>query len=66
MKTALLAAIVLCCVSACANGGGISGNEGGSAPLNEAESIQYQKALLKCYKTGGTRIVKIEGYLRCF
>lgn len=55
---------------ACAGGGGgggsVDGNDGGSAPVNAEETVRYKKALLKCYKTGGNRIVKIEGTLRCY
>jgi hypothetical protein len=35
-------------------------------PLNEQEEIDFKKALLRCYKTGGTRIVKIAGDLKCY
>ena len=54
--------------SACSSLGGLSvdGNEGGSIPVNEQEKIEYQKAIIRCNKTGGSRIVKIEGQLRCF
>ena len=54
----------------CAGGGGsgshLSGNKGGSSPINAQEEVQYKKALLKCYKTGGNRVVKIQGKLRCY
>ena len=55
-------------LSSCASGGGgsLGANEGGSQPINDKETKEYKKSLLKCYKTGGTRIVKIEGRLRCF
>ena len=43
-----------------------SGNEGGSLPLNEQEEVEYKKSLLRCYKTGGTRIVKVAGELKCY
>jgi hypothetical protein len=50
-----------------ANGvGGIRGNEGGSEPINSAEIPAYQKAVNRCHQTGGTRVVKIDGNLRCF
>ena len=45
---------------------GIHGGGESSAPINPAEDRAYKKALLKCYKTGGSRIVKIEGKLRCY
>ena len=44
----------------------VAGNEGGSQPLNEKEANEYKRAVHKCYKTGGTRVVKIQGKLRCF
>jgi hypothetical protein len=44
----------------------VPGNDEGSEPLNEKEAMEYKKAILRCYKTGGTRVVKIEGNLRCF
>ena len=47
-------------------GHGISDNDSGSTPLNEQESLEYKKALVRCYKTGGSRIVKIMGELRCY
>ncbi|MGE0173685.1 MAG: hypothetical protein AB7T49_12890 [Oligoflexales bacterium] len=47
-------------------GGTVTGNDSGSQPINESEKYRYQSALLKCYKTGGSRIVKIEGSLRCY
>lgn len=50
----------------CASGGAIKANAGGSEPLNEEEKVEYQQELVRCHKTGGTRIVKIEGHLRCF
>ncbi|MBP9706625.1 MAG: hypothetical protein KBD78_03215 [Oligoflexales bacterium] len=52
----------------CAGGGGgsVIGNQGGSEPINQDEAVNYQKAINRCYKTGGSRIVKIEGRLRCF
>ena len=46
--------------------GSVPGNENGSAPLNDDEITAYKKASLRCRKTGGTRVVKIEGILRCF
>ena len=55
------------CTSCVGEGyGNLSGNDGGSAPINDFENRAYKKALLKCYKTGGNRIVKIEGKLRCY
>ena len=63
----IIAFLSLSFLSACAAGmGGISGNENGSEPINEQEVLAYQKAVTRCYKTGGSRIVKIDGKLRCF
>ncbi len=45
---------------------GVVGNEGGSDPINEQEVASYKRAVLRCYKTGGTRVVKISGVLRCY
>lgn len=45
---------------------GVKGNEAGSDPINETEKLEYQKAIVRCYKTGGTRVVKIMGELRCY
>ena len=57
-------------LSACASGGmggtDVSGNAGGSTPYNEREAIEYKGAILRCHKTGGSRVVQIEGQLRCF
>jgi len=59
--------ISLAYLIACEHDGGPQvGNDGGSPPISEAESKLYQRAILKCYKTGGSRVVKIEGELRCF
>lgn len=69
-KAITMATLVV--VSACASGsgGGISsdllGNENGSTPINENESQEYKKAIVRCYKTGGNRVVKIMGTLRCY
>jgi len=45
---------------------GVLGNELGSQPVNEQEASEYNRAVLRCYRTGGSRVVKIEGRLRCF
>ncbi|NRA63608.1 MAG: hypothetical protein HRU19_03950 [Pseudobacteriovorax sp.] len=57
---------LLLCVGlfACQSGGGADGMS--SSPINAKEETRYKQALLKCYKTGGSRIVKIEGKLRCY
>jgi len=57
-------------LSACASGGmggsDLSGNAGGSSPYNERETVEYKSAILRCHKSGGSRVVQIEGQLRCF
>ncbi len=62
--------LLLLSVSACSTGGGggggVSGNENGSEPINGSESLEYKKAVVRCYKTGGTRVVKIMGQLKCY
>ena len=57
-----LLGLLLIFVSAC-NG---MMNEGSSEPINENEKLQYQQEILRCYKTGGTRVVKIRGVLHCY
>lgn len=37
-----------------------------SVPVNKHEETQYKQALIRCHKTGGSRIVKINGELRCY
>ena len=44
----------------------VIGNEGGSEPINNKETYDYQNAINRCHKTGGTRVVKIMGELRCY
>ena len=49
--------------------GGASGelqNEGGSNPVNESELKDYKRAVLRCNKMGGTRVVKVRGKLLCY
>ena len=41
-------------------------NDNGSQPINKQEEAEYKRAILKCYKTGGTRVVKVTGKLRCY
>ena len=75
MKAFFSLTILLMIMLSCAGGGGFAssgeggsmeGNDGGSTPVNAKEEVEYTKTLLKCYKTGGHRIVKIEGQLRCY
>jgi hypothetical protein len=44
----------------------VAGNEEGSLPANENEQRDYMKAVRRCHKMGGSRVVKIQGELRCF
>lgn len=44
----------------------VNGNESGSEPINSKETYEYQNAINRCHKTGGTRVVKVMGELRCF
>lgn len=72
----LLSAIIVAVflgLAGCAGGGGgegdsggTTGNTDGSSPINADEEIEYRKALTRCYKTGGSRIVKINNYLHCY
>jgi hypothetical protein len=39
---------------------------GNSTPINGTEANLYKQAIIRCHKTGGTRVVKINGQLRCF
>jgi hypothetical protein len=61
----MLVLSVLAC-STGGGGGGVSGNENGSEPVNGQEALEYKKAVVRCYKTGGTRVVKIMGQLKCY
>jgi len=66
---AMLAMLSVTVVAGCATSGGhndVHGNDNGSAPINENEAIEYQKAINRCTRTGGTRVVKIKGELRCY
>ena len=63
----ILCLFVILGTSACAHqGSSIAGNDQGSKPVNDNETIQYKRAILKCYKTGGSRVVKIQGKLKCY
>lgn len=65
----LLAIILLgICATSCATGGAsaVRGNENGSTPVNEKEAYEYQHAINRCHRTGGTRVVKVMGELRCY
>ena len=65
MKRILSAFVLLALAAGCATSG-VPGNENGSAPLNGKEEQEYKKAIVRCYKTGGTRVVKVMGQLRCY
>lgn len=78
MARLLVTFIFGCFLFSCASGGGRGGSRSGdnsgsihrggesSKPINHKEAQAYKRALLKCYKTGGSRIVKIEGMLKCY
>jgi hypothetical protein len=72
MRTLAFGHMILFCLalSGCQTGGGggssTEGNEGGSEAINPTEERAYKRAILKCYKTGGSRVVKIEGQLMCY
>jgi hypothetical protein len=72
MRTLVFGPMLILCLAlgACQSGGGgsegVSGNDGGSDPINPTEERAYKRAILKCYKTGGSRVVKIEGQLMCY
>lgn len=53
-------------VSSCQSSGHVAGNENGSQPINEHEGYDMQKAVNRCHRTGGSRVVKIKGELKCF
>ena len=57
---------VCACAGGGSTGGGVYGLKEGSKPINRGEELKYKKALIRCHKTGGSRIVKIKGTLRCF
>ena len=68
-KQWLLGAVMASSLTACATGfgaGKVAGNEKGSAPVNEQEALDYKKAITRCYKSGGNRIVKVMGELKCY
>jgi hypothetical protein len=62
----LCLALVFIALSGCSTSGTVAGNEAGSSPINPAEELEYKKAITRCYKTGGSRVVKIMGELRCY
>jgi hypothetical protein len=71
MRTLVFGPMMILCLAlgACQSSGGadgVSGNDGGSEPINPTEERAYKRAILKCYKTGGSRVVKIEGQLMCY
>ena len=68
MKRVLAFSLIMSALlfTACQTTSGVRGNETGSSPVNDDENIEYHKAIVRCNKTGGTRVVKIEGVLRCF
>jgi hypothetical protein len=65
LRSIIIACLLMSIFAGCATTG-LTGNDEGSMAINAAEGKEYQKAINRCYKTGGTRVVKIEGRLRCF
>ena len=65
---ASLQLVVMLSLTACAGGAssGTSANSAGSNPINPNEEREYKRAINKCYKTGGSRVVKVEGRLMCY
>jgi hypothetical protein len=58
---------LLFCLGCAATGISKKENKGaGSDPVNHKEAILQKQALIRCHKTGGTRIIKINNVLRCF
>ena len=37
-----------------------------SEPISKSEETAYARAMHRCVKTGGSRVVKVSGNLRCF
>ena len=70
MKVVLASMLLLAMASlnSCQTGGlgVVQGNEGGSQPISEQEAFDMQKAVNRCQRSGGTRVVKIRGQLRCY
>ena len=60
----LIALLLAITAAACQTS--VAGNENGSDPINNAEANEYKKAVVRCYKMGGTRVVKIMDQLRCY
>lgn len=50
-------------LAACSSG---SLRKGSSEPINDKEALLYHQELIRCNKTGGTRVVKIKGKIHCF
>lgn len=53
-------------IGSCSHGKFNFSNEGGTTPKDAHEEKQYKRLLYKCYKMGGSRIVKIQNELRCY
>lgn len=64
--TLLLFSLTVSCAGGGSGGSNSMSNDGGSSPINDVEAVEYKKALTRCYKTGGSRIVKINNYLHCY
>lgn len=63
---ALLFVLTSCQTGGDGGGTSVSGNDKGSPPQNSEEASEYQRAVNRCHRTGGTRVVKIMGELKCY
>lgn len=61
--------LLLCfvnCILACSGGEHSEKLGESSEPINSIEERRYKQAMIRCAKTGGTRVVKIAGILKCY
>ncbi|MEY4630920.1 MAG: hypothetical protein RIQ81_1040 [Pseudomonadota bacterium] len=65
VKALSACSLALCLFTACSSLQ-VAGNEDGSEPINSDEQRAYMKAVRRCHKMGGSRVVKVQGELRCF
>lgn len=61
-----IGALTVSCQSSSSFNGLDIHNDLGSQPVNQKEALDYKRSVIKCYKNGGSRVVKIEGELRCY
>ncbi len=65
-KTLLLSSLLMLMLQTSCLGPSMGFNEDGSQPVNDEEALAYRRTMQRCHKNGGSRVVKIEGNLRCF